>query len=376
MLPMLRVAILRVWTRFFSRTRPYWCGNPRPVSTEVGLLCASRERGTPWPSSVFSRLLSMAQVLPCELLDTFSEAEVNSLRWLDSYGAEVSQRCGVLVSNSALVFYKVSYLSVIGNKVTGKNSQEGLRLATTIDLDVTSGQFVQFSLQMGCKRSMGNHGKRSMYTLPENPDLIKDAQPVPSRVYGILVQYSTNGGITWNLLKEMHYMSQPEPIFVSINLGDFPLTRMNATRFRIWQPRSEGTMEQPWAIDNIFIGGMPVVPNVLYDDFNRGSPMSDAWIDWPDGNVGFLCNRLDSYTGLVFGKEEGERALYTRDLMVDENSIVQFDISKNFNQTTPPSVVLLSNQIYLNIIYNKFLLFFRPQTGKVSCMFFSPSEDQ
>lgn len=49
-----------------------------------------------------------AEVLPCELLDTFNNASsVDTTLWLDTHGAEVSRRCGVLVAKTALVFFKV-----------------------------------------------------------------------------------------------------------------------------------------------------------------------------------------------------------------------------------------------------------------------------
>ncbi|XP_068201519.1 reelin-like [Palaemon carinicauda] len=250
-----------------------------------------------------------ASVLPCELLDTFSDPELSPMKWLNHYGSEVSQRCGILVSKSALVFFK-----------------DGLRLATTADLDMTSGKFIQFNLKMGCKRQETHHNKNSAETLLEWHVLPTSGEASSYRHHSILIQYSTSGGIIWNVLKEIHYRETPEPIFISINLDDFPDAKHNATRFRFWQPRHDGTMMQGWAIDNVFVGGMPVVPNVLYEDFDKGSPMDDAWVDWPAGTVGVLCKKYDSNTALIFdGSTEGEHAVYTRDIAVDANSVVQFD---------------------------------------------------
>lgn len=48
-----------------------------------------------------------AEALPCELLDTFNTPQLPPGNWREVHGAEVSQRCGVLVSKSALVFFKV-----------------------------------------------------------------------------------------------------------------------------------------------------------------------------------------------------------------------------------------------------------------------------
>lgn len=49
-------------------------------------------------------------------------------------------------------------------------------------------------------------------------------------------------------------------------------------------------MAQAWAIDNMFIGGSPITPNVLYDNFDSFSPTADAWVDWPAGQVGHMCD--------------------------------------------------------------------------------------
>ncbi|XP_064117778.1 reelin-like [Macrobrachium nipponense] len=178
---------------------------------------------------------------------------------------------------------------------------------------MTSGQFIQFNLQMGCKKPAIHQSKHSAETRMES-DFIPPSEETSSyRLHSILVQYSTNGGIVWHMLKEIHYQETSRPISISINLGDFPDVQQNATRFRLWQPRHEGVMMQAWAIDNIFIGGMPVTPNVLYEDFNKGSPMEDVWTDWPAGEVGVLCDKSDSNSGLILRNGGGRTCrLYQR----------------------------------------------------------------
>ncbi|XP_050716652.1 reelin-like isoform X2 [Eriocheir sinensis] len=247
-----------------------------------------------------------AKTLPCELLDTFNTPELHPERWQEAYGVEVSQRCGVLVSKSALVFFK-----------------DGLRQVSTVDLDMTAGQFIQFTLLMGCEKKPGGRSKHSTIYLEGKTNSEKKEHP---RAHGVLVQYSTNGGLTWGLLKEIHFKPHPQPVFVSISLPDFPLALTNATRFRLWQPRHGGVSHHTWALDNLFIGGQPIAPNVLYDDFNGTSPAPDTWIDWPTGEVNRMCGESDSSTGLVFGAGEGHHALYSRDLQIDTDSVLQFNI--------------------------------------------------
>ena len=48
-----------------------------------------------------------AEVLPCEMKDTFDPLHVNVTNWPRVLGAEVSHKCGAVVSGTALVFMKV-----------------------------------------------------------------------------------------------------------------------------------------------------------------------------------------------------------------------------------------------------------------------------
>ena len=57
------------------------------------------------------------------------------------------------------------------------------------DIDTTMLNTVEFYFLYGC------NGKKVTWPRKES----------------VLLQYSTNGGITWNLLKEMHYRNESEP---------------------------------------------------------------------------------------------------------------------------------------------------------------------
>lgn len=105
--------------------------------------------------------------------------------------------------------------------------QEGVREATTVDLDMTAGQFIQFKIMLGC----GSEGaltpgggartrRRNQPDVAPNPwqqegtSVEGDRTPslgfneneredggLSARDEGILVQFSVNGGINWDLLK-------------------------------------------------------------------------------------------------------------------------------------------------------------------------------
>uniref|UniRef100_A0A8C5WPT0 Reelin n=1 Tax=Laticauda laticaudata TaxID=8630 RepID=A0A8C5WPT0_LATLA len=97
--------------------------------------------------------------------------------------------------------------------------------------------FVQFFMRLGCGKAV--------------PD--PRSQPV-------LLQYSLNGGLQWNLLQEFLFSNLS-------NIGryialEIPLkARSPSTRLRWWQPSENGHFyspwvidQQTWAIDNVYIG--------------------------------------------------------------------------------------------------------------------------
>lgn len=45
-----------------------------------------------------------------------------------------------------------------------------------------------------------------------------------------------------------------------------------------------------WAIDDFYVGGMVVKPNVLYDPLDL-IPQPDAWLFWPGGAMGDFCSK-------------------------------------------------------------------------------------
>lgn len=73
-----------------------------------------------------------------------------------------------------------------------------MRQVSTVDLDMTAGQFMQFTLLMGCDKKPGSRSKLSTTLSEEKRNTEKRQHP---RSYGVLVQYSTDGGLTWGLLK-------------------------------------------------------------------------------------------------------------------------------------------------------------------------------
>lgn len=76
---------------------------------------------------------------------------------------------------------------------------------------MTAGQFVQFTLQLGCDRKNGGRSKQtSVISSKEEPS---DRKTKHARTHGLLVQYSTDGSITWSLLKVKEKQRKKERVF-------------------------------------------------------------------------------------------------------------------------------------------------------------------
>lgn len=282
-------------------TRFLWSENMKSSGNAWGLDNVYLGDGCPWMCSGHGHCVGKRCVcddgfqephcvpskpLPCELRDTFDLTASNGTIWLGIYGGEISSRCGILVSGMALTFYK-----------------DGIRAAITRDVDLSSAQFIQFTLKYGCRSSV--------------PSSV-------TRANGILLQYSNNGGITWNLLKELHFSAETRPQYFIIPIKD-PNARTNATRLQFWQPVHGGSGVMEWAIDDFYVGGVELKPNILYDPMDM-MPQPDAWLFWPGGEMGSFCDSGVPRDALVFSSSEGERSLYTRDMTVSQDYVIQFEI--------------------------------------------------
>ena len=73
---------------------------------------------------------------------------------------------------------------------------------------------------------------------------------------GVIIDYSTNGGITWTTLKTLAYYDYRNPKAVGVALPAGAQT--SATRFRWWQPYNSGSRHDEWALDEVYIGGKKV----------------------------------------------------------------------------------------------------------------------
>lgn len=234
------------------------------------------------------------QPLPMMLRDDFNGEVLNNRNWKEIYGGGPSDMCGIVVSGKALLFHK-----------------NHLRMVVSDDIDTQMLTGAEFYFKYGCN----------------------DKETDWPRAESVLFQYSTNGGIIWNLIKEIHYSDTSKVRFFSLELPDS--AKSAAARFRFWQPENQGDMKSVWSVDNFYIGKMPASPSMMSDDFDSRT-MSDSWLFINEGKVKNYCEhntRQDTtnsgHSALVFGNtgSHGERYVETKDLSVGPMSELQFDIN-------------------------------------------------
>ena len=86
-----------------------------------------------------------------------------------------------------------------------------MRLAVTQDIDTTMLTTAEFYFKYGCHdaaaHSFGVVDKSlTLRSQGQSPDAGEERRvEIWPREHSVLMQYSTNGGISWTLLKEIHY---------------------------------------------------------------------------------------------------------------------------------------------------------------------------
>ncbi|ESN98794.1 hypothetical protein HELRODRAFT_188910 [Helobdella robusta] len=335
---------------------------------------------------------TVVRQLPTRLRDSFQRNNINSGKYINMHlrenltlpnkvdssytlvlGGEVTDVCGVVVHDKALVFFKASLIQFY-------NCKDSIRLLMTYDLDLSTATHVEFSLMFDCHR------------LPQQSYSYSFADPRPEE-HQIIVQFSTNGGIHWNHLHLIKYndASFQESLtrFFSLSL---PLeARFSSTSIRFWQSinaASSGWMRGAWMIDDLFIGGptqstLPSLPSlplhssdgflpekVFHEMFENkssfdddaeefDSPSDDLFLFWPSGRIAKYCSHkmnpglsTSGSSALVFQEKfsksslerrskipsktaefsqtselMGSRYLMTNDIFVNDMTVIQFEIN-------------------------------------------------
>ncbi|XP_059179610.1 reelin-like [Physella acuta] len=219
-------------------------------------------------------------LLPTSKKDT--KQKVNEDNWQFWSGGHVTNRhnCGKVFTDANLV-----------------QSKNGQRTLTTVPLDLSRANIIQFYLKLGCNKTVN-----------------RETPPV-------FLQYSTNGGIKWTTLEQFDFNPESnKPEYIAVHIPEGALT--GATQIRWWQPSKDGNYEEDWAIDQIYIGGNMFGQEVLQDD--PSELLNTTWLESPGARVEPVCGSDD--VALHFRDKEYERYASTADVMVGEGSVIQFEL--------------------------------------------------
>ena len=138
-----------------------------------------------------------------------------------------------------------------------------------------------------------------------------------SQSENVIVQYSTNGGISWTNAVVIQYYQYTSPSSVTYILPND--ARKPATRFRWWQASNSGVNYDIWSIDEIYIGGSQPFATSLYENFVPDIH-SSQWTWYVNGHTGSYCNRTNT---LVFDNSQGfggSRVLISQPLNLNSTS--------------------------------------------------------
>ncbi|KAG7267027.1 hypothetical protein CRUP_004162 [Coryphaenoides rupestris] len=217
----------------------------------------------------------------------------------DWEGRTAGPNCGVLVEGTALYF-----------------GGADARQAVTTDLDLRGAKFVEYWARIGSDDNM---------TMCHRPTCRRE---------GVLLDYSTDGGVSWSLLHEMDYLKYVSVRRDYIVLPEASLT--NATRLRWWQPftvssglASPSLERAQWAIDNILVGGSDINPSTLLDTFDdEGVSHEESWSFYPNAvrTAGFCGNPSFHLYWPNKNQDHTHNILATRELIVQPGYILQFKI--------------------------------------------------
>ncbi|XP_016393771.1 reelin-like [Sinocyclocheilus rhinocerous] len=235
---------------------------------------------------------------PTELVEDF-EGKLSPL-WQSLSGGQIGDGCGSISEGKALYF-----------------SSLGRREACTTPLDTTHTRLVQFYIRIGGK-NMGSTCSRPR-----------------SRNEGVIVQFSINNGVQWQLLRELDFGSFLEPQVVTIELP--PAAKTPHTVFRWWQPQ-QGKHSAQWGLDNVLIGMNDSARSGFFDTFDGTSPLRHNWYRVVGGEVTADCLSPDSV--LNFNSEVmDKRPRYAEswDFEVSGSSFLQFDLSMGCSKAASPA---------------------------------------
>lgn len=236
-----------------------------------------------------------------ELREDFSEYPLRSTLWslVSGNNGNLNSRCGRLTGKPEIaIMYKCSTNIIITVGMYSLSfSGSNIRELVTTDIDTTNAYYIEFVFRLG-----GN-------------DLI--CRTPSNQAESVILQYSIDGGVSWDNLAILCYDQFRNVTQVSYELT--PQSQTRATRFRWWQPSHGGSRLDEWAITDLFIGGN-LAQNSIFETFDPIN--NNNWLFYSGASITQYCN--SERNALVFSRDGH---LSTRDFYITSNHVIQFDLN-------------------------------------------------
>ena len=169
----------------------------------------------------------------------------------------------------------------------------------TTDLDTTNALLIEFVFRLG--------------TSGTSDDC--DAADSPSE--SVLLQYSIDGGSSWDNIAILCYNQYYSPAHITYNLT--PQSQTAVTRFRWWQPSHDGAYQDEWAITDLFIGGNLLINSIeeSFDPINKNN-----WLFYSGADITPHCSSEGN--ALLFYREG---FISTRDFYLTSSHVIRFELN-------------------------------------------------
>ena len=197
-------------------------------------------------------------------------------------------------------------------------SGSGVRELVTVDINTANAYFIEFVIRIG--------GSDTMCNSPSDPS------------ESVILQYSIDGGASWNNLAILCYSQYRTATHVTYELT--PQSQTRATRFRWWQPSHDGLNLDEWAITDVFIGGN-LAQNNIFESFDPVN--NNNWLFYSGANITEHCSSKGN--ALVFSRDG---FVSTRDFYVTSNHVIQFELNLLSCDCGPP----LQNFSHIQLEYS------------------------
>ena len=256
-----------------------------------------------------------------ELREDFSTYPLNPSLWslVSGNNVNTSARCGRLTGKQVLWYILIDQFNVIGPNSLSFSGNTARQLVTA-DINTVNALFIEFVFRLG------------------SSDFGDDCNAADSPSESVILQYSIDGGSSWNNLAILCYYQYYSPTHISYELT--PQSQTKVTQFRWWQPSHDGTYQDEWAISDLFVGGNLIHNNIeeSFDPVNN-----NYWLFYSGADIMPHCGSEGN--ALVFYKDG---FVSTRDFYITSNHVIQFELNLLACDCGPS----LPNAPYITIEYS------------------------